>query len=112
MKNAVIIPYQTRAPIMISKEHRLADLIVHYCHLRVKHNMVKQSITEIRASYWICKIKCFVKKLLRTCVVCKKLNRRKVQCPSHSDLPASRFNIENAFSSVDVDYRGPYRVQS
>ena len=42
MKNALVIPYETRAPIVISSEHHLASLIVSYCHLQIMHNEVKQ----------------------------------------------------------------------
>ena len=42
MKNALVIPYDTRAPIVISSEHHLANLIVSYCHLQIMNNGVKQ----------------------------------------------------------------------
>ena len=65
---------------------------------------------EIRSQYWICKIRSFVKKLLSPCVVCKRLNARALQYPSHSDLPVLRFDSSNAFNSIGVDYLGPLFV--
>ena len=33
------ITYDSKGPIMISKEHKFADLIVHYFHLKVLHTL-------------------------------------------------------------------------
>ena len=65
---------------------------------------------EIPSQYWICKIRSFVKKLLSPCVVCKRLNARALQYPSHSDLPVLRFDSSNAINSIGVDYLGPLFV--
>ena len=50
------LPYDARAPVVLKKEHYLSQLIVLYCHSKVLHNGVKQTITEIWSYYWIEKI--------------------------------------------------------
>ena len=106
LKNAKI-PYDSKAPIMISKEHKLADLIVNYFHLKVLHNGVKQTLTEIRSMFWITRGRNFVKKLIRPCTVCKRINSRPYQYPGQSDIPSFRFDDNQPFSTTGVDYLGP-----
>ena len=101
------IPYDAKAPILINRKHRLAELIVYHAHLRVLHRREKDTLTEIRANYWIPRGRSFVKKLLHPCTLCRKLNARSYKYPAHSDLPALRFDDRYPFSSTGIDYLGP-----
>ena len=109
MKNAPL-PFDTKAPVVSCKEHHLCKLIVDYCHLKVYHCGIKQTIVEIRSRYYISKIRQYVKKQLNGCIVCNKLHCRPLHYPSHSDLPKFRFYESKAFNSVGVDYLGPLLV--
>ena len=97
----------SKAPVMISKEHRLAELIVNYFHLKVLHNGVKQTLTEIRSMFWIMRARNSVKKLIRPCTVCKRINSRAFQYAGHSDIPSSRFDDNRPFATTGIDYLGP-----
>ena len=52
----------------------------------------------------------FVKKILKSCTVCKPLNSRALAYPGHSDLPPLRFDDRHAFASTGCDYLGPLHV--
>ena len=106
MKNACL-PAETKAPVLLSKEHRLSELIILYCHSKVYHRGVRQTLNEFRASYWVTRGRSYVKKLLRTCIVCRKLNARPFKYPGHSELPVVRFDDRSPFSSSGVDHLGP-----
>ena len=101
------IPFDTKAPILINPKHKLAELIVYHSHSKVLHRGVKQTLTEIRSNYWIPRGRNYVKRLLHSCVVCRKLNARHYEYPEHSDLPELRFDDKYPFSSTGVDYCGP-----
>ena len=101
------LPYDVKAPVVLCKSHKLAELIVFYSHTKVLHNGVKQTLTEIRTQYWISSGRSFVKKLLNLCVVCKKINSRPYSYPNESDLPKYRFNNDYPFTAVGIDYLGP-----
>jgi hypothetical protein len=47
------IHYNTRYPILLESKHQLCKLIVLDCHQRVKHNGVKETLTELRSKFWI-----------------------------------------------------------
>ena len=70
------VPFETKAPIVLNKDHRLAYLLVMYCHHKVYHNGVKQTLNELRALYWFTRGRNFVKKILHDCVVCQWYNSR------------------------------------
>ena len=106
LKNANV-PFDTKAPIFINRDHKLAELIVYYSHIKCLHRGVKQTLVEIRSSFWIPRGRSFVKKLLRPCTVCRKLNTRPYEYPAIADLPESRFDNRYPFSSTGIDYLGP-----
>ena len=47
------LQYDTKHPVFLSKHHHLAVLIVRSAHEKVFHNGVKDTLTEVRAKYWI-----------------------------------------------------------
>ena len=106
LKNAKI-PFDSKAPVLINKKHKLAEILVNYAHLKILHRGVKQTLTELRSMYWLTRGRSFVKKIVSLCTVCKKLNSRPYKYPEHSDLPVLRFEDSYPFASTGVDYLGP-----
>ena len=106
MKHACL-PSKTKVPVFLNKEHRLSELIILYCHTKVYHRGVRQTLNEFRANYWITRGRSFVKKILRACIVCKKINARPLNYPAHSELPLIRFDERYPFAATGVDYLGP-----
>ena len=47
--------YGTKHPTILSKQHHLALLIIRQAHEKVFNNGVKDTLTEVRAKYWIVK---------------------------------------------------------
>ena len=45
--NKANIPYSSKHPILLSKQHRFAILITEYAHKRTMHGGVKETLTEI-----------------------------------------------------------------
>ena len=106
LKNAKI-PFDSKAPIMLDRNHKLTELLILYSHLKVLHRGVKQTLTEFRQQYWITRGRSCVKKVIHPCIICKKLNGRPYLYPQHSDIPEFRFDDITPFHSVGVDYLGP-----
>ena len=106
------LPYQTRFPAILNQNHRLAELIVLEKHLIVKHARVKQTLTELRQEYWVCKGRSFVRKLLRMCVTCKKLSGKPYSYPAPPPLTQLRLDDSRPFAVVGVDNCGPLFVRN
>lgn len=49
------IPYSTKYPLLLSRDHPLTPLIVTDAHKRVMHNGVRETLTDIRQKFWIVK---------------------------------------------------------
>ena len=106
LKNANI-NQDTKFPIMICKEHKLSEMLVNYYRLKVMHRGTKQTLNEMRTAYWITRGRNFVKRVIKPCITCNKLNSRPYKYPEHSDLPETRFVENYPFDAVGVDYLGP-----
>ena len=52
MGNSALAP-AAKHPILLDKQHHLTRLIVMDAHKRVLHNGVRETLTELRASYWL-----------------------------------------------------------
>ena len=44
--------YDTKFPVLLSRNHHVTSLIIRYCHERVMHNCLKETLTEVRSKYW------------------------------------------------------------
>ena len=75
------IPDSAKFPVLLARNHRLAELIVIRTHVMLKHSGVKQTLTEIRQKYWIPKGRSYIRKLLFNCVTCRRLQGK------HYDYP-------------------------
>ena len=67
------IPYETKYPVLLSPTHHLTTLIVKECHKQVKHNGVKETLTQLRSRYWLVKGRMLVQKLIYRCVICRRI---------------------------------------
>ncbi|CAB4007204.1 Pro-Pol poly [Paramuricea clavata] len=106
------LPYVTRFPALLPRHHWLTTLIVRYCHERVLHNGLKETLAEVRSKFWITKGRQTVKSVLFKCSVCKRLQGRHYPIPESPDLPSFRVCEEYAFSCVGVDFAGPLYARS
>ena len=104
------LPYDTKCPIYIPKNSKLAELIVVDAHAKVFHNKEKSTLVEIRANYWIPQCRKLVRNVLKNCYVCKRLEGRKFALPPPPPLPSYRVDISPPFTNVGLDHMGPLWV--
>ena len=98
-------------PIMLSRNHELTKFIVLRCHKKVYHNGIKQTLNELRAEFWINRGRSYVRKLLNSCFICKRLQSRSYNYPENSSLPSYRINARVTFQVCGVDYLRPLYVK-
>ena len=97
--------YDTKFPALLS-------WIIRYCHERVIHKGLKETLTEVRSKYWIPKGRQTVKKELFGCNRCRRFQGQSYPVPESPDLPEFRVRDVHAFSCVGVDFAGPLFVNS
>ena len=101
------LPLQTVNPILLNSKHSLTKLIVNHFHSTRKHVLVKQTLTELRTKFWICKGRSFVRNVLSKCVRCRKLHTKSYRYPANPPLPALRLSDVRPFFATGVDNFGP-----
>ena len=98
-------------PILLPCKHPFIKLLVIHVHQQVKHGGVNATLTALREHYWILRGWQIVKGILRSCVVCKKLEGRPYDSPPFPDLPTCRMPDDPPFAHTGLDFAGPLYVQ-
>ncbi len=105
------IPFGARFPVILPRNHHFTVLIIREAHNKVYHNGVKETLAEVRSTYWIVKGRQIVKRLLKKCNLCKRLEGMAYPQPTTCDLPDFRVGGSRAFETVGVDFAGPVYVK-
>ena len=106
------IPYSTKHPLLLPRNHPITNLFVREAHNRVQHNGVKETLTELRARFWIVKGRSLVRYFIHRCVICRRFEGRALQAPPPPPLPPFREKEEPPFSFTGVDFAGPFTFGS
>ena len=99
-------------PILLYKKHWLASLIVKHAHEKVMHDGVKETLTEVRARFWIVQGRSFVRRIVHKCLLCKRFEGRPFQSPPPPPLPKLRVAENPPFTYTGVDLAGPLQIKA
>ncbi|XP_043069702.1 uncharacterized protein [Drosophila bipectinata] len=83
---ALCLPYSARRPVILSTRHGLTEMIVRDAHVRMKHQNVDATMTEIRTRFWITSLRRVLRNVISGCSECK-LNRVRPMAPIMGPLP-------------------------
>ena len=101
----------SKYPIFLPKDHTFTSLVVEDCHKKVFHCLVQATLTELRTRFWISKGRQFIKKILKKCFICKKLEGKPFHCPPTSAMPEYRVTEAPPFSKIGIDFAGPLYIK-
>ena len=73
---------ESKNPILLPSKHRLANLIIQDVHSKIKHSGIKDTLTTIRERFWIPRGREAVKRNLRKCVTCRRVEGVPYRPPS------------------------------
>ena len=103
------VPYECRHQVILPKTHRLTELIIHDCHIRLMHCGTEVIMTELRKQYWIPSQRVAIKSIIKSCPPCKKELAKPV-VPLMADLPPSRVT-EQVWTHTGTDVFGPLMIK-
>ncbi|XP_068200621.1 uncharacterized protein [Palaemon carinicauda] len=102
---------QNEFPILLPRDSALTRLIVLDAHSKLSHSGCYAVLSAIRRTFYVPKHFSTIKKILKTCVHCRRFNNRTFQLNQNvyrefrSDPPSIPFN------NVFIDYLGPFTVK-
>ena len=105
------LPQAAQNPVLLDKRHHLATLLVIDAHKRILHGGVKETLSEFRSAYWLVRGRQFVRKLLHSCVICRKLEGQPCQGKLPPPLPDYCVRPSRPFQTTGVDFAGPLHVR-
>ena len=100
----------TKHSILMPRNHHLTKLLVYRAHGNVKHGGIRETLTDLRSTYWVVRGRQLVKQLLSKCVICKQLHGKPYGSVPAPPLPNFRVAEAQAFSVVGTDHAGPVFV--
>ena len=78
----------------------------------MKHCKVRDTLTELRSTYWVPQGRRTVSRVIKSCVTCNKLESKPFQALPTAPHPRFRVTADFAFSSTGIDYLGPLQVKN
>ncbi|KRX59200.1 hypothetical protein T09_12309 [Trichinella sp. T9] len=104
------LPPESKHPIILPNNHPVTELLIKDHHVRQMHAGVNQTLVVIRTKFWIIRARNAVKKIIRSCPVCRRVETQPYRLRM-SDLPADRVTESPPFSHTGVDFAGPLFVR-
>ncbi|XP_055523209.1 uncharacterized protein LOC129717358 [Wyeomyia smithii] len=105
------IPYATKYPVVLPRDHRITFLLVQSVHRRFLHANGETVCNELRQEFYIPKLRVFVKKVSRSCQYCK-VKKSTPRPPLMGPLPRVRLTpFIRPITFAGVDYMGPLEVR-
>ena len=98
-------------PILLHFNSKIAKLIVHDLHVKFSHVGKFAVLRELRKQFWLLRGFSSVKKLLKNCIICKKLNARAIVLNQNAYREFRSNPPKVAFSSVFLDFIGPINAK-
>ena len=101
------LPQTSKNPILLPSSHPYVDLLIRHTHELVKHSAVTNTLTTLRERFWILKGRQAVKRVLKCCVTCRKLEGLPYSSYNSPDLPSFRVSDDPPFTHTGLDFAGP-----
>ena len=112
LKNTCL-PDSSKNPVLLPSKHRFVDPVIRHVHERVKHSGIRDTLTTLRERYRILRGREVVKRNLKTCFLCRKLEGAPYQSIPVSDLPSERVSEDPPpFTHTGLDFAGPLVVRN
>ena len=99
-------------PILLPKDSLLTTLIVRELHETLSHIGLYALLSELRKNFYIPSIFSVVKKILRDCVTCKRLNKKPILL-NQSPYREIRMDPPKVpFAAIYADYIGSFTIEN
>ncbi len=112
LQRAEHLPYDSRFPIIIPKDHPFTELLIEATHKRLLHAGSQHTTAELQQQFKIVRGNNLVRKVVRSCIICRR-KRAKPTEQMMAPLPDFRFpqHRTDPYASTALDAAGPFFVR-
>ncbi|XP_062713662.1 uncharacterized protein LOC134290520 [Aedes albopictus] len=111
IREAPIIPFHAKFPIILPKDHCITQLVVDNYHRRCLHANNETVLNRIRQRFCIPALRTLIKRTSRKCQRCR-ISKAVPNPPLMAPLPAVRLaSFIRPFTNTGIDYFGPLMVK-
>ena len=108
VRYAECLPWETRYPIILPRNHWVTTLIIKQAHEQTQHAGTNQVLAQLSVQYWIISAREAIKEWEKECMQCR---RRKATPAKQTMAPLPELRTRKslrAFSQTSVDFGGPF----
>ena len=98
-------------PVLLPSKHCFSNLVIRDTHERIKHSGLRDTLSTIRERFWILKRREAVKRYIRQCIVCRKVEGKTYSPACIPDLPSYHVFEDPPFSHTGLDFAGPLYIK-
>lgn len=108
--NNSLLTQANKNPVLLPSNHPWVNLLVLKVHQQVQHSGTADTLSTIREKYWILRGRQVVKRVIRSCVTCIKVEGLPYASTVPPDLPDFRVSEDPPFAHTGIDFAGPLYV--
>ena len=79
LQKAVVLLWDEKHQRILPKRHHVSQLIVRHYHESAAHSGREQTLCELRRMFWIIGGRGLVKKTIRSCIRCRRMNAKSLE---------------------------------
>ena len=107
LQKAVVLWWDEKHPVILPKRQHVSQLIVRHYDESAAHSGREQTVCELRRMFWIIGGRGLVKKTIRSCIRCRRMNAKLLE-QFMGSLPRARLEAYHPpFTFTGVDLFGP-----
>ena len=110
LQKAVVLSWDEKHPVVLQRYH-VSPLIVRHYHESAPHNGREKTLCQLQRMFWIIGRRGLVKKTIRSCTRCPRMNAKPLK-QFMGSLPRARLKAYHPpFTFTGVDLFGPPTVK-